>query len=237
MEVVILCGGKGTRLSEYTQSIPKPMIEIGGKPILLHLMQYYASLGHKDFILCLGYKAEKIEGYFKGINVKGYNIQTVDTGENSNKAERLAKVKDKIKGSTFLVSYGDDVSDVDINEVIEFHNKNRKIVTLTAVPLMSPFGIIELNKKNEVTSFKEKPKLDHFMNGGFYVMKKEIFKHIKPGFDLEKETFEELANQNQIAAFKHNGFWKSMNTLKDVIELNELYSKGSAPWLKWTGKE
>ncbi|MBI2559348.1 glucose-1-phosphate cytidylyltransferase [Candidatus Woesearchaeota archaeon] len=237
MEVVILCGGKGTRLSEYTQAIPKPMIEIGSKPILLHLMQYYASLGHKDFILCLGYKADRIEEYFRKVNLKGLNVQTVDTGENSNKAERLLKVKDKIKGSSFLVSYGDDVSDVDINEVIKFHNKNKKVVTLIAVPLVSQFGIIELNKKNEVTSFKEKPKLAHFMNGGFYVMDKKIFNYIKKGFDLEKETFEGLARQRQIAAFKHEGFWKSMNTLKDVIELNELYGNGSAPWLKWTGKE
>ncbi len=236
MEVVILCGGKGTRLSEYTQSIPKPMIEVGSKPILLHLMQYYASLGHKDFILCLGYKAEKVEEYFKEMNLKGLNVQVVDTGENSNKAERLAKVKHKIKGSTFLVSYGDDISNVDINEAIKFHNKKKKIVTLTAVPLVSPFGIIELNGKNEVTSFKEKPKLDYFMNGGFYVMDRKIFNYIKKGFDLEKETFEELAKQKQIAAFRHDGFWKSMNTLKDVIELNEIYEKGDAPWLKWTGK-
>lgn len=230
MEVVILCGGKGTRLSEYTQSIPKPMIEIGGKPILLHLMEFYASLGHKDFTLCLGYKGKKIEEYFK--NIKDWNINCIDTGENSNKAERLVKVKDKIKGSTFLVSYGDDVSDVNINEVIKFHNKKNKIVTLTAVPLMSPFGVIELNKKNEVISFKEKPELNHLINGGFYVMEKKIFDFIRKGYDLEKETFEKLAKQNQIVAFKHNGFWKSMNTLKDVMELNELYNIGSISWLK-----
>ena len=235
MEVVILCGGKGTRLSEYTQFIPKPMIEIGGKPILMHLMEFYASFGHRDFILCLGYKGDKIQEHFK--NIKDWNIQFADTGENSNKAERLARVKNNIKASTFLVSYGDDITDVDINEIIEFHHKKNKIVTLTAVPLVSPFGIMELNKKDDVISFKEKPKLNHFMNGGFYAMKKEIFDFIKQGYDLEKETFEELAKQNEIAAFKHYGFWKSMNTLKDVIELNELYGKGDAPWLKWTGKE
>ena len=230
MEVVILCGGKGTRLSEYTQSVPKPMIEIGGKPILLHLMKYYASFGHKDFILCLGYKGEKIEEYFK--NIKEWNIQFANTGEDSNKAERLMKVKDDIKGDTFLVSYGDDISDININEVIKFHNKKNKIVTLIAVPLISQFGIIELNENDEVINFKEKPKLDYLINGGFYVMKKKIYDFIKQGFDLEKDTFVELAKQNQIAAFKHNGFWKSMTTLKDVIELNELYDKGDAPWIK-----
>ena len=230
MEVVILCGGKGTRLSEYTQSIPKPMIEIGGKPILLHIMKFYASFGHKEFILCLGYKGDKIQEYFK--DIKEWNIGFVNTGEDSNKAERLVKVKNKINGNTFLVSYGDDISDIDVNEIIKFHNIKRKIVTLTAVPLISPFGIVELNGRNEVINFKEKPKLNHLINGGFYVMEKKIFDFIKQGYDLEKETFEELAKHNQIVAFKHNGFWKSMNTLKDVIELNEMFTKGEAPWTR-----
>lgn len=230
MQVVILCGGKGTRLSEHTDEIPKPLVEIGDKPILDHLMNLYARSGHKDFILCLGYKGEKIEEYFR--DNKDRNIEFVHTGENANKAERLMKVKDIIKGNTFLLSYGDDLSDVDINTVIESHKKANKIVTLTAVPLISQFGIIELNEKCEVTRFREKPKLDHFMNGGFYVMEKKIFDYIKPGYDLEKETFDDLAKDGQITAFKHNGFWKSMNTLKDVVELNELYSKGNAPWIK-----
>lgn len=230
MQVVILCGGKGTRLSEHTQSIPKPMIEIGSKPILMHLMGYYASFGHKDFILCLGYKAEKIEEYFR--ENKDWNIEFVHTGENANKAERLMKVKDKIRENSFLLSYGDDLSDVDINKVIELHKEKNKIVTLTAVPLHSAFGILEINNNHEVTEFTEKPILKSLMNGGFYVMKKDIFDHIKEGYDLEKATFENLAKEMQIAAFKHYGFWKSMNTLKDVIELNEIYSKGNAPWIK-----
>ena len=230
MQVVILCGGKGTRLSERTEEIPKPLVEIGEKPILSHLMSLYAQTGHKDFILCLGYKGEKIEEYFK--NKKDWNIEFVQTGETANKAERLMKIKDSIKDTTFLLSYGDDLSNVDVNKVIEFHKKANKIVTLTAVPLISQFGIIELNEKCEVTKFREKPKLDHFINGGFYVMEKKIFDYIKPGYDLEKETFEDLAKDGQIIAFKHNGFWKSMNTLKDVVELNELYNKGIAPWIK-----
>ncbi|MBW2976260.1 NTP transferase domain-containing protein [Candidatus Woesearchaeota archaeon] len=230
MQVVILCGGKGTRLSEYTEEIPKPLVEVGDKPILYHLMKLYSDAGHKDFILCLGYKGEKIEEYFKGN--KGWKIKFLHTGENANKAERLMKAKEFIEGNTFLLSYGDDLSDVDINKTIEFHKKSEKIVTLVAVPLVSPFGILEVNEKHEVTKFKEKPKLSHLINGGFYVMDKKIFEYIKPGYDLEKETFEGLARQNQIVAFNHNGFWKSMNTLKDVIELNDLYSKGNAPWIK-----
>jgi len=230
MEVVILCGGKGTRLSEYTTSIPKPMIEIGKKPILMYLMEFYASYGHKDFILCLGYKGEKIREFFK--DNKDWNIKFIDTGEESNKAERLAKVKDKIKGETFIVSYGDDLCDVNIDELIKFHNDKNKILTLTAVPMISPFGIIELDKNNEVINILEKPRLKNLMNGGFYVMKKEIFNYIKSGYDLEKETFEELSKNKQIAAFKHDGFWKSMNTLKDAIELNEMHEKGNTPWIK-----
>lgn len=230
MEVVILCGGKGTRLSEYTEDIPKPLVEIGNKPILRHLMGLYASFGHRDFILCIGYKGDKIKDYFK--NNKEWNIRFVDSGENANKAERLLNAEDLIKGKTFLMSYGDDLADVDINNVIAFHKKNGKIVTLTAVPLISPFGILEVNGKNEVTSFKEKPKLSHWMNGGFYVMERKIFNYMKPGYDLEKEVFEDIARERQIAAFKHDGFWKSMNTLKDVIELNELHDKGVAPWIK-----
>ena len=230
MQAVILCGGKGTRLSEYTEEIPKPLVEIGDAPILHHLMSMYSNYGHTDFILCLGYKGKKIEDYFK--NKKEWKIQFAHTGENSNKAERLMKVKDKIKESTFLLSYGDDLSDVNINKIIAFHKKHGKIVTLTAIPLVSPFGIIEVNDKKEVIQFKEKPKLDRLMNGGFYVMEKKKFECIKPGYDLEKEAFEELAKHKQIAAFRHDGFWKSMNTLKDVIELNEMFEKGNTPWIK-----
>ncbi|MBI2651618.1 NTP transferase domain-containing protein [Candidatus Woesearchaeota archaeon] len=231
MQVVILCGGKGTRLSGYTEEIPKPLVQVGDKPILHHLMEMYAHFGYTNFILCLGYKGQKIEEYFKNKNEKKWGIEFSYTGENANKAERLMKVKQKVN-DIFLLSYGDDLSDVNINEVIKFHNAQKKIVTLTAVPLISPFGIIELNLQNEVVSFKEKPKLSYLMNGGFYVVNKKIFDFIKEGDELEKEVFETLAKKKQIAAFKHNGFWKSMNTLKDVVELNEMHSKGITPWIK-----
>jgi glucose-1-phosphate cytidylyltransferase len=230
MQVVVLCGGKGTRLSEYTEEIPKPLIEIGDKPILWHLLQYYKSFGHKDFIFCLGYKGGKIKDYFK--DEKEANIEFIDTGIESNKAERILKIKDLIKEDDFFVAYGDDLSDVNINELEKFHKKKGKIATLTAVNLISPFGILEFDENNQVTAFKEKPKLDNFMNGGFYVFNKKIFDYIKPGYDLEREVFEDLAKVKEIAAYTHNGFWKSMNTLKDVIELNEMHNKGKTPWKK-----
>ena len=230
MQVVVLCGGKGTRLSEYTEEIPKPLIDVGGRPILWHILQIYKSFGHKDFIFCLGYKGDKIKDYFK--NNMGLNMHFEDTGLDTNKAERIKKVRHLIKDDNFFVTYGDDLSDIDIKKLYDFHKKNKKMVTLTAVKLESPFGVLEFNKQGEVINFKEKPKLDYYMNGGFYIFNKKIFSYMKKGYDLEKETFAELAKSNQIVAFKHNGFWKSMNTLKDVLELNELYRKGFTPWLK-----
>ena len=230
MQVIVLCGGKGTRLSEYTEEIPKPLINVGNKPILWHIVQMYKSYGHKDFIFCLGYKGEKIKEYFH--NEKEVKIQFIDTGIETNKAERIQKVKHLIQDDNFFVTYGDDLSDVNINKLSEFHKKNKKVVTLTAVNLESPFGILELNKKNEVISFKEKPKLEYFMNGGFYIFNKKIFNYMKKGYDLESNVLRDVAKSKQIAAFKHKGFWKSMNTLKDVIELNEICNKGEIKWLK-----
>lgn len=230
MQVVVLCGGKGTRLSEYTEEIPKPLIEVGDKPILWHIVQLYRSFGHKEFIFCLGYKGEKIKDYFK--DEKVVKIEFVETGLDSNKAERILKVRHLINNDDFFVTYGDDLSDVDLDKLYQFHKKNKKIVTLTAINLESPFGILEFGKNGEVIGFREKPRLEYFMNGGFYVFNQKIFSYMNKGHDLEKETFAELAKIRQIAAFKHKGFWKSMNTLKDVIELNELYNKGEMKWLK-----
>lgn len=230
MQVIVLCGGKGTRLSEYTEEIPKPLINVGHRPILWHIMQMYKSYGHREFIFCLGYKGEKIREYFK--DEKEVKIQFADTGIDTNKSERIQKIRHLIKDDNFFVTYGDDLSDVNINKLSEFHKKNKKVVTLTAVNLESPFGILELNKKNEVIGFKEKPKLEYFMNGGFYIFNKRIFSYMKKGYDLEKDVLKEAAKLKQIAAFKHKGFWKSMNTLKDVIELNEIYNKGEMKWLK-----
>jgi glucose-1-phosphate cytidylyltransferase len=231
MKVAILCGGKGTRLREYTEDIPKPLVEIGGKPILWHVMKIYSHYGYKDFILCLGYKGELIEEYFKKNDYSEWNIEFVDTGENTSKGERIKKIENLIgDDEDFFVAYGDDVSDVNIKELVEFHKNKGNIVTLTAVNPMSQFGILELNDSDEIEEFKEKPLLDHWINGGFFIFNKKIFDYIKEGYDLEKETFNELVGQKQICAYKHSGFWKCMNTFKDTMELNELWDEGKAPW-------
>ena len=232
MKVVILCGGKGTRLSELTKELQKPMIEIGGKPILWHLMKLYAHYGHSDFILCTGYKGKEIMKYFSKIN-EGWNVEFSDSGEATNKAQRIKAIENKINEDQFLVSYGDDLTDVDINRVIDFHKKKGKMATLVSVPLVSPFGIIRTNENDEVCDFEEKPVLKDRMNGGFYVFSRRIFSHLKSRKDLEKDVLKELAGKREVAAFQHDGFWKSINTLKDVIEFNELVKDGTMPWKVW----
>lgn len=252
MQVVILCGGKGTRLREYTEELPKPLVEIGGKPILWHIMKIYAHYGYNDFILCLGYKGEKIKEYFAQRHWKDHNftlqnnqlevhagkdedwkITLVDTGQHSSKADRLLKIRDYITEDNFLVAYGDDVSDVDIAEVVEKHNQHQKIATLTAIPLHSEFGVLETNENNEIITFKEKPRLEQlWFNGGFFVFNRKIFDYLNKG-ELENEVFESLAEERQIVSHHHEGFWKCMNTFKDAQELNERWEKGTAPWKVW----
>jgi glucose-1-phosphate cytidylyltransferase len=202
-------------------------------------MKLYSIHGHRDFILCLGYLGEKIKEYFQNpINVeKDWNITFVNTGLESNKTERLSKVRDLIKGENFLVAYGDDLSDVNINQVIKFHLKNNRIVTLTAINLRSKFGILQINSQNEVVGFREKPKLNHWINGGFFVFNKKIFDYFKKGWDLEKEVFSELAKIGQIGAYKHEGFWMCMNTFKDVLELNELWDEGKLQTILYSKHE
>ena len=235
MQVVILCGGKGTRLLPKTQKVPKSLIPIGGKPILWYIMKTYSHHGHKDFILCLGYLGNKIREFFQNPeNVEDdWNITFVDTGLENTKGERLRMAKDYIKNDTFMVSYGDDLSDVNINDLINFHKKNGKIATLTSINPVYQFGIIEMNGDSEITGFKEKPKLDYWVNGGYFVFNKKIFDYMKKDWDLEKETFESLVSNKQICAFKHNGFWKSMNTMKDAIELDEMWKKSDLKNILW----
>lgn len=232
MQTVILCGGKGTRLGEASEKIPKPMMLVGEKPILWHIMKLYASQGFNDFILCLGYKGKNIKEYFEKSNHENWKIQFVDTGEDTTKSERLEKVKDLINGENFFLSYGDDLANIDFSKLLKFHEYMGLTATITGVRLISHFGIVEMNEENIITNFREKPILDHWMNGGFMVLNKRIFDYLNAG-EFEDKVLPLLAQTKQICSYKHKGEWKSMNTLKDNIELNEMWLKGKAFWKIW----
>ena len=231
--VVILCGGKGTRMGR--EDLPKPMFKIGAKPILWHIMKFYESFGFKDFVLLLGYRKEKIIEYFK--NHKSWNIEFVDTGLNTNTGGRVKKAEKLIKADTFFVTYGDGLSNINLDNLLCFHRKQGKIATLTSVRPSSPFGIMGIDSHTSmVTHFDEKPILDHWVNGGFFVFNHEIFKYIKDSDVLERNTFLRLVKDRELVAYKHNGFWECMDTYKDNLRLNELWNSGNAPWAIWSKK-
>ncbi|MBS3088195.1 NTP transferase domain-containing protein [Candidatus Pacearchaeota archaeon] len=226
MKCAILCGGMGARLGELGEYLPKPLMRIGDKAVLEHIMDHYAKHGITDFVLCLGHLGDKIVRYFsnKGTN---YKIEFVDTGEKSTKIDRLLKVKE-ILGDTFLVSYGDDLCNINIQKLIKFHNKEGRMSTLTVVRLPSSYGVLTLHdfEPHLVSEFKEKPLIHEWINGGYFVFDKRIFDYIKEGEELEDHVLVRLAKEKQLAAFRHDGFWKSMNTLKDSVELNEMFDRG-----------
>ena len=235
MQVVILCGGKGTRMWPLTAEMPKSLIEIGGKPVIWHLMKKFSTHGHNEFILCMGYMADKIKDYFSNPENcdPNWKINFADTGLDVTKSQRLQKIKDLVLGDNFLLSYSDDLSNVDISQLIEFHLEKKKMVTLTSVPLYSKFGVVEIINGHEVSSFKEKPRIpEYWTNGGFFVCNKELFNHLHLG-EFEDEVLKKLASEKQVSAFKFEGFWKDMNSSKDAIEFNQMYNNGEMPWKNW----
>ena len=237
MEVVILCGGKGTRLWPYTQELPKPLISIGGKPILYHVMKIYSHYGYKRFILCLGYLGEKIKEYFQSPENKDpdWDITFVDTGIDTETGERLKQVEKYIEGDIFFTTYADGVADIDINKLLEFHKSHNGVATLTTVRPQTHFGVLNTNKNNQIKNFIEKPVLDIWVNGGFFVFNKKIFDFIKNKGNevLEKDVFGKLTNEGQLYAFKHDSFWRCMDTYKDTTYLNESFTNGGAKWMIW----
>ncbi len=225
MKVVILAGGLGTRLSEYTKNIPKPMIKIKGVPILLRIIKHYLKFGLKEFYIASGYKSAIIKNYFKK---KRYNfkVKIVDTGLNTMTGGRVLRLKKYLKSETFLLTYGDGLSDVNINKLINFHKKTKNFVTLTAVRPPARFGAIKLHG-NRVKVFREKSRLDEgWINGGFFVMSPKIFKFIKNDKSyLEREPLERISKKNKLGAYKHNGFWQCMDTLRDKKILEKKVNK------------
>jgi glucose-1-phosphate cytidylyltransferase len=252
MKVIILAGGFGTRLSEYTEIIPKPMIPIGGKPILWHIMHRYAHCGHKDFYIALGYKAEAIKEYFLTFNtinsdfsldlstgkVKAYNnkaldwnVTLVDTGQDSMTGGRVKRLQSYIGDEPFMLTYGDGVADIDINALINFHKNHGKIVTVTAVHPVARFGELEIDG-DCVKSFQEKPQVTRgWINGGFFICQPKFFDLIKDDATvLEQDPLENAAQNGELMAYKHEGFWQCMDTKRDKDLLEELWQQKQAPW-------
>jgi len=224
MKVVILAGGKGTRLSEYTKSIPKPMVKINKIPIIVHIMKHYSKHGFKDFIIAAGYKKKIIQNYFKK-KINNWNVRIVDTGKNTMTGGRVKRLKKYLGNEAFLLTYGDGVSDVNIKNLLKFHKKSKSIITLTAVRPPARFGAVTI-KKNKVVKFKEKSKLgESWINGGFFIIEPGFFSFIKnDGTYLEKEPLENASKKKLLAAFKHEGFWQCMDTIRDK-ELLEVQLK------------
>lgn len=256
MKVVLLAGGLGTRLSEETNTRPKPMVEVGGKPILWHIMKIYSNYGFNEFIICLGYKGYMIKEYFSNYflhmsditldisnnsmlvhnqKAEPWKVTLVDTGAETMTGGRIKRIKDYIGNEPFMVTYGDGVGDVDIQKLVEFHKKSGKKATLTSVQPHGRFGALEIDSNNCVISFKEKPKGDgSWINAGFFIFEPEIFNRISgDSIILEREPLESLAKDNELVTFKHEGFWRPMDTLRDNKELNKLWVDGNPPWKVW----
>lgn len=222
MKVVILAGGLGTRLSEYTHSIPKPMIDINGKPMIYHIMKHYAKNGFNNFYLALGYKGDVIKEFFKKKSF-GWNIKLIDTGKNTMTGGRLRRLKRYLGKDTFMMTYGDGLSNINLKKLISFHKKNKKLVTVTAVRPPARFGVLKF-KGNLVNYFKEKSKLDEgWINGGFFVMEPSFLKFIKNDSTyLERQPLERISKKKQLIAFKHRGFWQCVDTKRDLGKIKKI---------------
>jgi glucose-1-phosphate cytidylyltransferase len=232
MKVVILAGGLGSRISEETKLKPKPMVEIGGKPIIWHIMKIYSFYGINDFIICCGYKGEKIKKYFAENN-ENWNVSCIDTGLETMTGGRLKRIQNLID-DTFCLTYGDTVNDLNIEELIKFHKKESRLATVTSCIPPEKYGVLEI-KENKVISFKEKPPMEEvWVNGGFFVLEPQIFEYLENDSTIwEKEPMEGLVKNNQLSAYKHSGFYQHMDTIKEKNFLNKLWQEEKAKWKVW----
>ncbi len=257
MKVLILAGGFGTRLAEETELKPKPMIEIGQKPILWHIMKIYSYYGFNEFVICLGYKGYLIKEYFANyflhqndvtIDIQNnkmeihnnlsepWKVTLIDTGFNTMTGSRIKKAKKYINNETFMLTYGDGVSNIDINKLLKFHISHGKTITVTAVQPEGRFGALNIENKNMVSNFIEKPKGDNgWTNAGFFVCEPKIFDYIEEGDNVvfEESPLKSITKDGELFAYKHHDFWKPMDTLRDKIQLNKMWESGSAPWKLW----
>lgn len=257
MKVVILAGGYGTRISEESYLKPKPMVEIGGKPILWHIMKEYSARGFNDFIICAGYKQNVIKEWFADYYLynsdvtfdfanggemtvhnnesEPWKVTVVDTGLNTMTGGRIKRIEPFVNGETFMLTYGDGVCDVDMNAVLKFHREHGKIATLTSVSIGQQFGRLEISSDANITSFREKSDSDGSrINGGYMVLEPEVFKYIKDDTTVfEREPLVRLSNEKQLKAYRHTGFWQCMDTLRDKEKLEAMWTEGTAPWKVW----
>ncbi|MCL2295444.1 MAG: glucose-1-phosphate cytidylyltransferase [Spirochaetes bacterium] len=257
MKIAILAGGYGTRLSEETNLLPKPMVEIGGRPILWHIMKTYSYWGFNEFVVLTGYKSHVIKDYFinyytrysditidmtdntvelHNIRSEPWKVTMLYTGQDTMTGGRLLKAKGFLGNERFMLTYGDGVSDVNVPALLDYHVKKQKIATLTAVQPTGKFGAISITENGSITSFREKPiGDDNWINGGFFIMEPQVFDYLAEGETtiLERKPMEQLAEDGQLNAYKHSGFWKAMDTLHDKNELTNLWTKGKAPWALW----
>jgi glucose-1-phosphate cytidylyltransferase len=257
MKVLILAGGFGSRLSEETNLIPKPLVEVGGKPILWHIMKHYSYFGYNDFVVLLGYKGKEIKNYFLNYHLESNDIKVdlssnkvevlstqaepwqvtlVDTGLHTMTGGRIKRVQNIVGNEPFMLTYGDGVSDINLHKLVEFHNSNNGALTMSSVRPFGRFGTFSGNDASQVTEFMEKPKGDGAaINGGFFVCNPDVFNYISDGDEtiFERAPMEELARDGLLYHYSHNGFWKCMDTLKDKSELEELYASNKAEWVIW----
>jgi glucose-1-phosphate cytidylyltransferase len=257
MRAVILCGGQGTRLREETEYRPKPLVDVGGRPILWHIMKLYAHHGFDDFICCLGYRAQMIKDYFLNYEAMNndftvclgsksrveyhgahdeqeYRVTLIDTGLDTMTGGRIKRISNHIQDDEFLVTYGDGVSDVDLSALVAFHRSHGKLATLTAVRPQSRFGVLDIDAAGGINQFEEKPKSDGWINAGFMVLNKKVFEYLDGDETiLEREPLERLASESQLMAYRHDGFFFAMDTYRDYLALNELWRSSRAPWKVW----
>ncbi|QVL30162.1 glucose-1-phosphate cytidylyltransferase [Telmatocola sphagniphila] len=258
MKIVLLCGGQGTRLREETEYKPKPMVDIGGKPIVLHIMKLFAHYGLREFILCLGYKGDIIKDFFLNYEAmttdftiklgrkheltyhgaheeQEFSVTLADTGANSMTGGRVRRIRKYISDDLFMVTYGDGVSDVNIPELIQFHKSHGKLATVTAVRPQSKFGVLNVKGDGLVEQFSEKPSIEGWVNMGYFVFHKKIFDYLRGDETmLEREPLERLAAEGQLMAFKHHGFFFAMDTYREYQLLNDMWATGRAPWKVWS---
>ena len=229
--VVILCGGRGARLREHVPDMPKPLVEIGGRPILWHVIGIYSRQGFQDFVLCLGHQGELIEAFVRDTAwPDGLRVACVDTGEDTPTGGRIKRVADRLGEGTFCATYADGLADLDLEALVGFHRSGGALATMTAVRPELPFGVTELAADGRVTGFREKPRSADWVNGGFFCFEPGALDYLDEDSVLEREPLERLAADGQLLAYRHTGFWDCMDTYKDAVLLNDLWARGDAPW-------